>query len=348
MAGNRALSDRALLRCGKAFKRALALDPRDAFSRYWLARTLFDERQFEEAKPHYEKVLQQPSSAGNPGWELALCLLYTRDFTAFFSLGNYFYFRATAALTAVYLVGMTLLIRQGFSRSGAPAPALMFSTGWLLFYYFGAYFWSAICSILGVWGIIDFLRYSGIAPLVGSSVSECILVVTAGWGFKRQPWGKLFEWPQSMTGRMMVAVVGGAVLLAFAIDITYFLVFRWSFGHEPSQWMQSYIFAVLSLSPALVVVSVVLIGPIFEEVLFRGLIYTSLHKRFGSRTAITVSAALFGALHLSISNYVPLALIGVILACLREETGSIVPPVLTHIVFNGIWMIWFSLATGGM
>ncbi len=52
-----------------------------------------------------------------------------------------------------------------------------------------------------------------------------------------------------------------------------------------------------------------------------------------------MSALLFAGAHLSLSGFLSLALVGVVLAWLYERTGSLVAPVAAHGVFNA-----FSIA----
>jgi membrane protease YdiL (CAAX protease family) len=81
---------------------------------------------------------------------------------------------------------------------------------------------------------------------------------------------------------------------------------------------------------------------ICEEILFRGLLTPVLRKAAGSVFAIVVSAALFGAIHVdaladgtSVYYRVPFAFVlGLLLAGLRIETGSLWPPVIAHATLN--------------
>lgn len=88
----------------------------------------------------------------------------------------------------------------------------------------------------------------------------------------------------------------------------------------------------------LVVLLVLMAGlaPLAEEILFRGMIYPLLRKRFAPRAAIVTSAGLFSVAHL-IPMLVPgLFAIGLFLAYLRERSGSIWPGVLLHALHNGV------------
>lgn len=90
---------------------------------------------------------------------------------------------------------------------------------------------------------------------------------------------------------------------------------------------------------------VVLIGPLVEELLFRGALLSVLRTRLGDGWAIAVSAIVFGAVHLPDLDWlwyaVPnLVLIGVFCAWLRVRSGSIWPGFVAHAANN-------ALATAG-
>jgi membrane protease YdiL (CAAX protease family) len=82
-----------------------------------------------------------------------------------------------------------------------------------------------------------------------------------------------------------------------------------------------------------------------EETLFRGLLTPVFRRAFGTVTAIVASAAFFGAIHVdaltvdgqlvSVYYRVPFAFIlGMLLAKLRLDTGSLWPPMIAHATLN--------------
>ena len=85
----------------------------------------------------------------------------------------------------------------------------------------------------------------------------------------------------------------------------------------------------------------VIAGPIFEEMIYRGLVMTALEK--GKKWGLDVlgSAALFGILHISNYGWVLTDFFvymggGIIFALLFRVTKSIYWPIGLHIVYNGI------------
>ncbi len=78
------------------------------------------------------------------------------------------------------------------------------------------------------------------------------------------------------------------------------------------------------------------IGPVAEEVFFRGFLYPALKKSFNIAVAIFVTSVIFSLLHTNIVGFLPIVALGAFLAYLREKTGSLVPSICVHIVHNSI------------
>jgi len=75
------------------------------------------------------------------------------------------------------------------------------------------------------------------------------------------------------------------------------------------------------------------IGPICEEVLFRGFLFTSLRRVTSAPLAITMTAFLFSMMHLDPGGMLPIFCLGWVFAFAVEKTKSIVPSIIAH----GLW-----------
>ena len=84
---------------------------------------------------------------------------------------------------------------------------------------------------------------------------------------------------------------------------------------------------------ALVVLTVV-IAPLAEEIMFRGVLYPGLRDRFNPYAAGIVSSLVFAVFHGEPFVFVPIFMLGVMLAWITEMTRSIWPAILGHAVFN--------------
>jgi membrane protease YdiL (CAAX protease family) len=101
-------------------------------------------------------------------------------------------------------------------------------------------------------------------------------------------------------------------------------------GLAPKSWESAHAaaFAVNFLALAVV-------GPIVEELTFRGLGYTLL-ERFGTTFAILAIGILFGLWHGLVDALPVLFVFGAGLALLRSRTDSVYPGLVLHMLFNSL------------
>lgn len=96
----------------------------------------------------------------------------------------------------------------------------------------------------------------------------------------------------------------------------------------------------------LLVLFAALLGPLFEEILFRGMLYPAAKKRFGTKNAIIATAAFFALVHFNSFQFLPIMGLGVLLTLLYEVTGSLIPSIVVHMVNNSVsvaltlWLIY--------
>jgi membrane protease YdiL (CAAX protease family) len=76
------------------------------------------------------------------------------------------------------------------------------------------------------------------------------------------------------------------------------------------------------------------LAPLYEELLFRGGLYRFCRQRLGRYSALLISGVLFGAVHANWASFVPLSMLGMILALAYEATGDIRVPIVAHGLFN--------------
>ncbi len=94
-------------------------------------------------------------------------------------------------------------------------------------------------------------------------------------------------------------------------------------------------------------IAVGVIGPVFEEILFRGLVFGELRKIMRVRPAILVQAALFGIYHMNLIQGAYALLIGLLLGYVYYRCNSIIAPAIIHIVINSSSVIISYAVTQG-
>ncbi len=90
-------------------------------------------------------------------------------------------------------------------------------------------------------------------------------------------------------------------------------------------------------------INVVLIPPLVEEMMFRGVILQSL-RRWGDGLAVVFSAMLFGFYHGNFIQMVFAFLCGLALGYVAVRTNSLLPSILIHMVNNGLSVL-YEMAT---
>jgi len=88
----------------------------------------------------------------------------------------------------------------------------------------------------------------------------------------------------------------------------------------------------------------VVLAPVFEEIIFRGLLYGSLRARFGVAPSIIVSALLFAVAHgYGAAGFASVFFSGALWAWSYERTRSVLPAIAAHMANNasvGITLLW--------
>ena len=109
----------------------------------------------------------------------------------------------------------------------------------------------------------------------------------------------------------------------------------------PASWMENYGEASESIATGtfVSVISVAIVAPIVEEVIFRGLIMTRLSRAMPGWLAVLLSAAVFGACHGELVWFCYAFVLGAFFAFIDLRAGSILPSVLGHIMFNAIGQV---------
>ena len=84
------------------------------------------------------------------------------------------------------------------------------------------------------------------------------------------------------------------------------------------------------------ILAIAIVGPILEELLFRGAITKALLQKFSPGKAIFISALIFGIFHINPVQILPAFLIGLLLGWIYYKTASLIPCILMHILNNSL------------
>lgn len=253
------------------------------------------------------------------------------------------------------LITNTIAWKKGFySYRFYPAPPIAFKhVGYLFAIYVGTTY------ILSSYFVVLLQKYSLTALTTGMIIFlQLVLIVFMLIGFflycttqAKGVFNKIWKNPavQPLTSPLHDFLLGAiAWLVAFPVvqvvsqlfDMILFTIFRFE-GYE--QTAVKYLKTTLE-SPALTIlalISIVIIAPIVEEFLFRGVLQTYLKRRMSPKTAIIVASLCFGLFHFSpgqgfgnISLIVSLFVFGTFLGYVYEKQGSLYASIGLHLAFN--------------
>ncbi|NCO10335.1 CPBP family intramembrane metalloprotease [Candidatus Saccharibacteria bacterium] len=99
-------------------------------------------------------------------------------------------------------------------------------------------------------------------------------------------------------------------------------------------------------------ISLVIVAPVAEEILFRGYLLGKLRKRAPLWLAILLTSLLFAVVHFAWNVGIDVFVLSIVLCVLRVVTGSLWAPIVLHMIKNGIAFYFlfinpFALSTLG-
>ncbi|GEN46183.1 CPBP family intramembrane glutamic endopeptidase [Alkalibacillus haloalkaliphilus] len=116
--------------------------------------------------------------------------------------------------------------------------------------------------------------------------------------------------------------------------ITIVTAILWQFLSESTR---SFILEINEVELTLMIlllnlVITIVVAPIFEEIIFRGFLFGRMSYKFGVTKGVIISSVLFGLLHGP--NFIGATLTGIILCLIFIKTGSLIIPVILHMIYN--------------
>ena len=79
-----------------------------------------------------------------------------------------------------------------------------------------------------------------------------------------------------------------------------------------------------------------IVGPIYEEILFRYVFFNRLKNRFSIRKSIVISSSIFGIIHFQVIRSLYAFIFGIFLSLVYEKKKNIIVPIIMHIAANSI------------
>ncbi len=126
--------------------------------------------------------------------------------------------------------------------------------------------------------------------------------------------------------------IGGIFLAMFAQSMAGLIEMK-VFGIKPGSENTEFIVDLVRISPLLILVTSV-IGPILEEIIFRKIIFGTLHKRFNFFLSALISSLIFAAVHMDFVHILIYTAMGFVFAFLYARTKTILVPIIAHVSMN--------------
>ena len=137
--------------------------------------------------------------------------------------------------------------------------------------------------------------------------------------------------------RALILLLGIPIVVTiidFILSVVYGFAWFGIFG-EPSistDWGTSWESSTVDI--ALLFLSVAIVVPIVEELMFRGYILDAINRKHGDWTAIIWSSILFGLIHIDPFVGGQAFMGGIIYGWIRIRTGSLLPSIAGHMMWN--------------
>ena len=182
-----------------------------------------------------------------------------------------------------------------------------------------------------------FLSILGVLPTHLLTIALVWLFVTEG-GKKPFLETLAFRWPShsSPMVSMLLCILLALALLAIGLAITKL------WGGSKTQ-LDALVESSMAARIATALVAV-LTAPLAEELVYRGVLYSALERAANRAISIVVVSLLFAGVHVlqysqNLGVILVITLLSFTLTLSRAYTGSLIPPFIIHLVFNGIQAI---------
>ena len=170
-------------------------------------------------------------------------------------------------------------------------------------------------------------RMTGGALLIAFSVGGAISYALMRYVYVRSKTQGVPRILSEGSSRPVLGVAGGLVAAAFGLAYLY-VIGSAGLLDDVSSNSRSFVSLGLWAIPLAVIAA-----PVFEEFIFRGLIFGGLRRSFGVWPATLASAAIFAILHPALA-IAPVFVMGICAALVYDRTHSLLAPMIVHAVYN--------------
>lgn len=192
-------------------------------------------------------------------------------------------------------------------------------------------------SAQGITDYFDTTTGQFVFMLVNAAISLVVLVVLMR--ITSETWKSIaLTWPKAKA----YAQLGKAILVYYSLLLLAGILIQEFTSIDTNQEQDIGFDKVSDGQLVFVFISLVILPPIIEELIFRGFLYTRFRKYFSVYGSAVIISILFSIAHLQLGNgdaplwtaAIDTFILSMILVWLREKTGSIIPGMGLHAIKN--------------
>ena len=226
--------------------------------------------------------------------------------------------------TPLSLIDMVLLIAGGFVVIGEVAfPAFIVPIADLFFKEVASPLRESLRVLIGYCsmtiGPLLILRYQ-LKGIVSSRID-------GGW----------LQWRFKPIGESVFKSINGWLMIMPLVLLIGWIMTQVVGDQGGSNPLLDLVLSSKEVIPLLILlITTVILAPIFEELIFRGILLPVLAGKMGKIGGVVISALIFALAHLSVGELPPLFVLGIGLGVMRLSSGRLFPCALMHSLWNGV------------
>ena len=179
----------------------------------------------------------------------------------------------------------------------------------------------------------------GIASAMGTAVNNCYvpLCFVTGMIYTIMVFSYMREkmdWKAGFSGRGFGEAILAAVILFivinFVVSPAISILFPASAGNYDAN------VADMMSTPVVTFFHVAIVAPLFEELIFRGLILKRALRKWSVPAAVVMTAVLFGVLHMNLVQGISATAAGIVLCMFYVRRKSVGLNIIAHGIYNGL------------
>lgn len=176
-------------------------------------------------------------------------------------------------------------------------------------------------------------QFTNIEPYInfaaGVVVKYFVIIFLLKW-FSKRNYQQQLKYSLNKANFACVALIIIGFRLAYDNSLIYWV------NNMPMPDIINKAFEEIAISPIVLILTVTVIAPIYEEVIFRGILLKGMASKINPILALVVSSLFFALVHLNVPQGINAFLLGLIIGAIYLNTGSIYLCIFAHFFNNSL------------